>query len=106
MTYVVTEACIRCKYTDCVDICPVECFHEGPNMLVIHPSVCIDCGLCVPECPVQAIYPDTAPHMERWVALNQTYGEKWPVITQKKEAPSDADEWAKIKSKMDEFVEE
>jgi len=104
VTYVVTEACIRCKYTDCVDICPVECFHEGPNMLVINPSVCIDCGLCVPECPVQAIYPDTEPGMERWVSFNQTYGDTWPVITQKKEAPSDADEWAKITSKMEEFL--
>ena len=91
MTYVVTEACIRCKYTDCVEVCPVDCFYEGENMLVIHPDECIDCGVCEPECPAEAILADTDPEAEKWLELNRDYSEKWPNITAKLEPPTDAD---------------
>ena len=70
MPFVVTEACIKCKYTDCVDVCPVDCFYEGANMLVIHPDECIDCGVCEPECPVDAIKPDTEPGLGKWLGLH------------------------------------
>ena len=73
MTYVVTEACIRCKYMDCVEVCPVDCFYEGENMLVINPDECIDCGVCEPECPVEAILPDTEDEAEKWLELNREY---------------------------------
>jgi len=91
MTYVVTEVCIKCKYTDCVEVCPVDCFYEGENMLVIHPDECIDCGVCEPECPVDAIKPDTEPNLVKWLELNRQYSESWPNITIKKAAPSNAD---------------
>ena len=91
MTYVITEACIRCKYMDCVEVCPVDCFYEGKTMLVIHPDECIDCGVCEPECPVEAIKPDTEPGLEKWLELNRVMAEKWPNITAKKDAPPDAD---------------
>lgn len=84
MTYVVNEKCIKCKYTDCVEVCPVDCFYEGENMLVIHPDECIDCGVCEPECPVDAIKPDTEPNLEKWMELNRQYSEVWPNITAKK----------------------
>ncbi|TAK47475.1 MAG: ferredoxin family protein [Xanthobacteraceae bacterium] len=90
MTYVVTDNCIKCKYTDCVEVCPVDCFYEGENMLVIHPDECIDCGVCEPECPAEAIKPDTEPSLEKWLELNAKYAGDWPNITQKKEAPADA----------------
>src|SRR6476660_3883636 len=90
MTYIVNEACIRCKYTDCVEVCPVDCFYEGENMLVIHPDECIDCGVCEPECPVDAIKPDSEPGSEKWLELNREYSLKWPNITGRKEMPSDA----------------
>ena len=85
MTYVVTDNCIACKYTDCVDVCPVDCFYEGENMLVIHPDECIDCGVCEPECPADAIRADTEPDMAKWVAFNRTYSELWPVILASKD---------------------
>jgi ferredoxin len=91
MTYIVNEKCIKCKYTDCVEVCPVDCFYEGENMLVIHPDECIDCGVCEPECPVEAIKPDTEPNIERWLTLNREYSDKWPNITSKKPSPPDAD---------------
>ena len=91
MTYIVNEKCIKCKYTDCVEVCPVDCFYEGENMLVIHPDECIDCGVCEPECPVDAIKPDTEPGLEKWLELNRKHSETWPNITSKKEAPPDAD---------------
>ena len=75
MTYVVTEVCIKCKYIDCVEVCPVDCFYEGENMLVIHPDECIDCGVCEPECPVDAIKPDTEPSLDRWLDINRQYSE-------------------------------
>ncbi len=86
MTYIVTENCIKCKYMDCVEVCPVDCFYEGENMLVIHPDECIDCGVCEPECPADAIKPDTEPGLEKWLALNTEYAPKWPNITIKRDA--------------------
>ena len=90
MAYVVTEACIKCKYMDCVEVCPVDCFYEGDNMLVINPDECIDCGVCEPECPADAIKPDTEPGLEKWLDLNAQYAKTWPNITVKKDAPPDA----------------
>jgi ferredoxin len=83
MTYVVTESCIRCKYMDCVEVCPVDCFYVGANMLVIHPDECIDCGVCEPECPVEAIVPDSDDKAAAWVEQNRTYAIAWPNITRK-----------------------
>lgn len=100
MTYVVTEACIKCKYTDCVEVCPVDCFYEGENMLVINPEQCIDCGVCEVECPIEAIKPDTLGDMESWVELNQKYANLWPNITRKKAPLADADEWKTVQEKM------
>lgn len=102
MTYVVTEACVKCKYTDCVDVCPVDCFHEGPNFLVIDPEECIDCTLCVAECPVEAIYAeDDVPDDQRaFIALNADLAKGWKVIIERKDAPADADEWAGVKDKL------
>jgi len=101
MTYVVTESCIKCKYTDCVDVCPVDCFHEGPNMLVIDPDECIDCTLCVAECPVEAIFAedDVPVDQRKYTAINAVFVKVWPAITEKIDAPADADEWAKVKEK-------
>lgn len=95
MTYVVVESCIKCKYTDCVDVCPVDCFREGPNMLVIDPDECIDCTLCVAECPVEAIYAeDDVPEDQRdFIGINAELAKAWPGITEKKDAPADADDW-------------
>ncbi len=103
MTYVVTEACIRCKYMDCVEVCPVDCFYEGDNMLVIHPDECIDCGVCEPECPVEAIIPDSEPPAERWLDLNRQYAATWPNITRKKPYPTDADEFKDVTDKFDKY---
>lgn len=100
MTYVVTEACINCKYQDCIEVCPVDCFYEGANTIVIHPDECIDCGVCEPECPANAIQPDTMPDSEKWVALNRHYAMLWPNITQKGVVPADADHWATITDKL------
>ena len=93
MTYVVTENCIKCKYMDCVEVCPVDCFYEGENMLVIHPDECIDCGVCEPECPAEAIKPDAEPGLEQWLKLNADMAKSWPNITIKKDAPGDAKEF-------------
>jgi len=105
MTYVVTEACIRCKYTDCVEVCPVDCFHEGPNFLVIDPEECIDCSLCEPECPISAIYPDDdmPEGQENYLELNAELSQVWPVITEMKPALTDAEEWKDITGKLDEL---
>ena len=89
MTYLVTDACIRCKYTDCVTVCPVDCFYEGENMLVIKPDECIDCGVCVPECPVEAIVPDTEDPDGKWLKINADFAESWPNITKRKDPPAD-----------------
>ncbi len=95
MTFVVLENCIKCKYTDCVEVCPVDCFREGPNFLVIDPDECIDCALCEPECPAEAIVADDdlPPDQEHFLALNAELAAEWPVISEKKDAPPDADEW-------------
>lgn len=101
MPYVVTEACIKCKYTDCVEVCPVDCFYEGQNMLVIHPEECIDCGVCEPECPAEAIISDSNPAAERWLPVNREYAEKWPNLTRKKPAPADADSFRGVPNKFE-----
>ena len=107
MTYIVNENCIKCKYTDCVEVCPVDCFYEGENMLVIHPEECIDCGVCEPECPVDAIVPDTtAAEAEKWIELNRKYSEAWPNITRKKDAPPDADDFKDEAGKLGKFFSE
>src|SRR3546814_20918869 len=103
MTYVVTEACIKCKYTDCVEVCPVDCFYEGANMLVIHPDECIDCGVCEPECPPEAILPDTETEAEKWLELNREYSEQWPNITRKIDPMPEADAMQPEKGKLDRF---
>ncbi len=102
MTYVVTENCIKCKYTDCVEVCPVDCFHEGPNFLVIDPEECIDCTLCVPECPVNAIYAedDLPEDQKQFLELNAELTKEWPVISEKKDAPPDAAEWENKPGKL------
>jgi ferredoxin len=101
MPFVVTESCIKCKYTDCVEVCPVDCFHEGPNMLVIDPDECIDCTLCEPECPVEAIMSeDDVPDAQKdFIELNASLSKQWPVINSMKDAPADADQWKGIKEK-------
>ncbi len=101
MTFVVTENCIKCKYMDCVEVCPVDCFHEGPNFLVIDPDECIDCTLCEPECPVEAIFSEEEmpPGQEEFLQINAELAKKWPVITEKGEPPADADEWKGVEGK-------
>lgn len=103
MTFIVTESCIKCKYTDCVEVCPVDCFHEGPNFLVIDPDECIDCTLCEPECPVEAIYSeDELPaDQEHFLELNAELSREWPVITEMKPAPEDADDWKDVEDKLE-----
>ena len=103
MTYVVTEACIKCKYMDCVEVCPVDCFYEGDNMLVINPDECIDCGVCEPECPPNAILPDTEKGLEQWLELNRSLSSDWPNITRKGEAPADADAFKDEKDKFKKY---
>ena len=100
MPYVVTEACIKCKYTDCVEVCPVDCFYEGENMLVINPEECIDCGVCEPECPIEAIVIDTDPKGEKLLQMNRDFSAAWPNITRKKDAYPDADSWKDVANKM------
>jgi ferredoxin len=101
VTFVVTENCIKCKYMDCVEVCPVDCFHEGPNMLVIDPEECIDCTLCEPECPVEAIYADDEmpDGQEEFLKLNEELSQDWPVITEIGDVPEDADDWKDKKDK-------
>ena len=102
MTYVVTDACIKCKYTDCVEVCPVDCFHEGPNFLAIDPEECIDCTLCVPECPAEAIFPedDVPGGMENFIVRNAELAPLWPVLTERINAPADAREWDRVPNKL------
>jgi ferredoxin len=105
MTYVVNDKCIKCKFTDCVEVCPVDCFYEGANMLVIHPDECIDCGVCEPECPVEAIKPDTVKGVEQWLTLNREYSDKWPNITSKKAALPDADAFRDESDKFEKYFD-
>ena len=102
MPFIVTENCIKCKYTDCVEVCPVDCFHEGPNMLVIDPDECIDCTLCEPECPVDAIMSedDVPDNQQEFIQLNAELSREWPVLSEMKDAPADADEWKEVKDKL------
>lgn len=102
MPFIVIESCIKCKYTDCVEVCPVDCFHEGPNMLVIDPDECIDCTLCEPECPVEAIMSDedVDESMQNFIELNAELSREWPVINSMKDAPADADDWKEVKDKL------
>lgn len=102
MTFVVTENCIKCKFTDCVDVCPVDCFREGPNFLVIDPDECIDCTLCVAECPAEAIFAedDVPDAQQHFTALNAELAKIWPTISESKEAPEDADEWLNKPGKL------
>lgn len=101
MTYVVTDACIKCKYMDCVEVCPVDCFYEGENMLVIHPDECIDCGVCEPECPVDAIKADTEPGLENWLKINKDFALVWPNIAVKGEPPADAKSFEGLANKLE-----
>jgi ferredoxin len=105
MTYVVAEPCIKCKYTDCVDVCPVNCFYEGENFLAINPDECIDCGACVPECPTEAIFSqdDLPAKWSEYLKLNATLAANWPVITAKKPGPADADHWKTVEQKRDQL---
>ena len=105
MTFVVTDACVKCKYTDCVEVCPVDCFYEGENMLVIHPDECIDCGVCEPECPIEAIKPESE-DLLKWVEINREYALKWPVITQKKDPLPEAEEFKDKPNKFEQFFSE
>ncbi len=102
MTFVVTEKCIKCKYTDCVSICPVDCFYEGPNFLAINPDECIDCALCEPECPVDAIVSEDELKEEqnKFLEINAKYAKVWPNITEVKAPPKDADHWANVDEKL------
>lgn len=93
MTYVVTENCIKCKFTDCVEVCPVDCFYEGENFLVINPEECIDCGVCEPECPAEAISSDTETASKKWLEINRTYSKQWPNITRKRDPLPEAELW-------------
>ena len=102
MTFVVTDNCIKCKYTDCVEVCPTDAFHEGPNFLVINPDECIDCTLCEPECPANAIFPedDMPEGQEHFLALNAELGDIWPVITEQIDPPEDAEAWDGVPDKL------
>ena len=107
MTYIVKDECIKCKHMDCVEVCPVDCFYEGENMLVIHPDECIDCGVCEPECPVDAIRPDTEDEDDgKWLAINSKYAEIWPNITTIGTVPADADKYADEKGKFEKYFSE
>jgi ferredoxin len=105
MTYVVTDNCVRCKFMDCVSVCPVDCFYEGEHMLAINPEECIDCGVCVPECPADAIRADTDEGAAPWVGINRKWAALWPNITEPGPRPADADDWVDVTGKYGRFVE-
>ena len=102
MAFVVTDACIKCKYTDCVEVCPVDCFYEGETMLAINPDECIDCGVCEPECPIEAIQAESEDNI-KWLEINREYSEKWPNITIKKDPLPEAEEFKDTKNKFDAY---
>jgi len=103
MTFAVTEKCIRCKYTDCVEVCPVDCFYEGENMLAINPDECIDCGVCVPACPAEAIFSDLEQEAQAGLVLNKEYSTIWPNITTKKDSAFDADNYKNMPNKFNHY---
>ncbi len=107
MAFVITENCIKCKYTDCVEVCPVDCFYEGPNFLAINPDECIDCALCEPECPIEAIVSedDLKPEQLEFKELNAKFSKKWPNITRKKASPPDAKSWEGVANKRQHLQE-
>ena len=102
MTYLVNDKCIKCKLMDCVEVCPVDCFYEGENMLVIKPDECIDCGVCEPECPTDAIKADTEDDSTKWIELNEKYSNLWPNITKKRpdDVPQDEAKWREVNDKL------
>jgi ferredoxin len=102
MAYVVTDACIKCKYTDCVEVCPVDCFYEGATMLAINPDECIDCGVCEPECPIEAIQPESEDNL-KWLEINREYSAQWPNITIKKDPLPEAEEFKEVKDKLEAY---
>jgi ferredoxin len=106
MTHIVTDACVRCKYTDCVEVCPVDCFHEGEMMLVINPDECIDCGVCIPWCPADAIKVDTEPFPDliKWLAINKKHSAEWPVLNTIKPALPNADNHVDEKNKYEKYI--
>lgn len=108
MPFVVTDKCIKCRYSDCVEVCPVNCFYEGKNMVVINPDECIDCGVCEPECPIEAIKSDEelTPAETKWAELNEKYSALWPNITQSKGPLPEAEEFANKQDKSEYFSEE
>ena len=103
MTYIVTDACVKCKFMDCVEVCPVDCFYEGEVMLVINPNECIDCGVCEPECPAEAIQPDTTPGLEKWMEINAKYSAEWPNVTHKGTPLPDADAFKSETGKFEKY---
>ncbi len=103
MTYVITDNCVKCKYTDCVEVCPVDCFYEGDNMLVINPDECIDCGVCEPECPADAIKPDAKDRL-KWLQINREFAFTWPKITKRKAPLEDADKMNGVPNKFEQFM--
>lgn len=107
MTFVVTESCINCKFTDCVEVCPVDCFHQGPNFLVINPDECIDCALCEPECPVDAIFSedDLPADQSDFIQINAEKSKIWPNITAHQEALPEAEHWKTIKDKREHLID-
>ena len=106
MTYLVNENCIKCKLMDCVEVCPVDCFYEGKNMLVIKPDECIDCGVCEPECPINAIVPDTNNDVEKWLEINTKYSEIWPNINKKKDPLEDHKKYEDEENKFEKYFKE
>jgi len=100
------DKCIKCKLMDCVEVCPVDCFYEGKNMLVIKPDECIDCGVCEPECPVDAITADTEPGSEKWLEINKKYSDIWPNISEKKDPPPDHEKFKNEQNKFDKYFKE
>ncbi|MEM7405959.1 MAG: ferredoxin FdxA [Pseudomonadota bacterium] len=102
MAFVVTDPCIKCKFTDCVEVCPVDCFHEGPNFLVIDPEECIDCTLCEPECPVEAILSedDLNEDQQVFIAINAELAQTWPIITEQQDPPDDVADWENVTDKL------
>tara|TARA_A100001011_G_scaffold384158_1_gene456398 strand:- start:756 stop:1100 length:345 start_codon:yes stop_codon:yes gene_type:complete len=110
MTYIVKDECIKCKLTDCVEVCPVDCFYEGENMLVIHPDECIDCGVCEPECPIDAIVPDTDESLKNdktnWLLINTKFSAIWPNISKKKDPMEESEKFKNVKDKHEKYFSE